>query len=102
MSKTVIPGGTAHTLPADLKRALLTSKKAIAAWKDISPLARNEWICWTVSVKRQETRDQHVERAIEELSKGKRRPCCWMGCVHRKDKAVSKTQKWVLSRKAGK
>lgn len=81
-----ISSGTAHTLPEDLKKALKTSNKALAAWEDITPLARNEWICWTVSVKTLETRAKHVKRVVSELGEGKRRPCCWAGCPHRKDK----------------
>ena len=72
-----------HKLPADMKTALLAKSKALAAWEDITPLARNEWICWTISVKKQETRNEHVKRAVEELTAGKRRPCCWPGCPHR-------------------
>ncbi|MEK7641626.1 MAG: YdeI/OmpD-associated family protein [Patescibacteria group bacterium] len=85
MSKKIISGGTAHKLPDDLRTALASSR-ALAAWEDITPLARNEWICWTISVKRLETRKQHIERVVEELIGGKRRPCCWAGCVHRTDK----------------
>jgi uncharacterized protein YdeI (YjbR/CyaY-like superfamily) len=79
-----ISNGTAHKLPDDLRKALSTSQRALVAWEDITPLARNEWICWTISVKTMETRANHVKRVVEELSKGKRRPCCWVGCVHRK------------------
>ncbi len=86
MSNIAISNGTARKLPDDLRKALGTSQKALVAWEDITPLARNEWICWTISVKTQETRANHVKRVVEELSKGKRRPCCWVGCVHRKDK----------------
>ena len=78
-----ISGGFVHTLPSDLRKALAVSPKAFATWEDITPLARNEWICWTISVKKQETRDEHVKRVVEELSAGKRRPCCWPGCPHR-------------------
>jgi uncharacterized protein YdeI (YjbR/CyaY-like superfamily) len=99
MSKT-ISGGVAHKLPSDLKNALLASPKALAAWEDITRLARNEWICWTTDVKTEATRKNHVQRTISELKEGKRRPCCWMGCIHRTDKAMSATQKWVLSRQA--
>ena len=52
-------------------------------WEDITPLARNEWICWVTSVKKAETRSQHIERLREDLKHGKRRPCCWPGCPHR-------------------
>src|SRR5690349_14306423 len=72
-----------HKLPYDLRQALNASAKALSAWKDITPLARNEWICWTVSVRKAETRKEHVRRAVEDLIAGKRRPCCWPGCPHR-------------------
>lgn len=80
--------GPVHTLPADLRKALTANPKAQAAWNDITPLARNEWICWTITVKKQETRDNHVIRTVEELAQGKRRPCCWPGCPHRTPKAA--------------
>jgi len=91
--------GTMHPLPADLKKALLADKKALAAWKDITPLARNEWICWTISVKQEKTRKDHVRRVISELKEGMRRPCCWVGCTHRTDKKLSPSQKFVLAKK---
>ena len=72
-----------HTIPKDLKIAITSSPKAHATWKDITPLARNEWICWTIFPKKQETRDAHVKRACADLANGKRRPCCWAGCKHR-------------------
>jgi uncharacterized protein YdeI (YjbR/CyaY-like superfamily) len=95
-----ISGGTAHKLPTDLREALASNPKALAAWEDITPLARNEWICWTITVKNPATRENHIERTITELTEGVRRPCCWIGCVHRTDKAMSASQKWVLSRRS--
>lgn len=94
-----ISDGTAHKMPADLKKGLLSNKKSLAQWEDITPLARNEWICWTVTVKQQKTRDEHVRRTVEELAEGKRRPCCWMGCIHRTDKPMNKSQKWITSKR---
>lgn len=101
MSKK-ISGGTAHALPADLRKSLQADSKALTAWEDITPLARNEWICWTVSVKTPEKREEHIERVISELKEGMRRPCCWAGCLHRKDKPLSPSQKFVLSRQSKK
>lgn len=72
-----------HKIPADLQKKLNSNKEAIAAWEDITPLARNEWICWTISVKKEETRKDHVRRVVKELTEGMRRPCCWAGCPHR-------------------
>lgn len=100
MATKTISEGTAHKLPADLKKALASNPKSLAAWEDISALARNEWICWTVTVKQQKTRDDHIKRTVTELAEGKRRPCCWMGCIHRTDKPINASQKWVLSRRS--
>lgn len=78
-----IATGVVHTVPEDLRKALLSSPKTIALWNDLTPLACNEWICWVISVKRATTRADHVRRTKEELIEGKRRPCCWPGCPHR-------------------
>lgn len=102
MASEKIPGGTVHDLPPDMRKALTGHSKALAAWHGITPLARNEWICWTVTVKQQATRDEHVKRTISQLAEGKRRPCCWIGCIHRTDKAVSPSVQWALSRRAHK
>jgi hypothetical protein len=97
MSKKIF-GGVVHELPADLRKALVADAKALDRWEDLTPLSRNEWICWTISVKKDETRKEHVSRVVSQLKEGKRRPCCWAGCMHRKDKALSPSQKWVLSK----
>ncbi|MBX4200915.1 YdeI/OmpD-associated family protein [Candidatus Parcubacteria bacterium] len=83
MAKKEISAGAAHQLPPDLRKALLSDKEAFSAWEDITPLARNEWICWVISSKKPETRKNHVERTRAELIEGIRRPCCWAGCRHR-------------------
>lgn len=91
-----ISEGVVHKLPVDLRSALLADPDALAQWEDITPLARNEWICWVESVKKAETRKDHVRSVPEELVQGKRRPCCWIGCIHRTDKAVSASVRGVL------
>lgn len=100
MSLQQIPGGTVHKLPADLQKALLANAKALKAWYSITPLARNEWICWAITVKQAATRANHVKRTVTELSEGMRRPCCWIGCIHRTDKAVSPSVQWVLNKRS--
>lgn len=99
MGFSVISGGTAHPMPADLEKALTADKDALEKWEDITPLARNEWICWVEHPKKEETRKEHVGRVVSELKDGMRRPCCWMGCTHRKDKPLSSTQKWLIEKK---
>lgn len=78
-----VPGGVVHELPADLRQALVASPAALEAWRDITPLARNEFICWVQDAKQAVTRARRVRRTREELEEGVRRPCCWPGCAHR-------------------
>ena len=83
MTKKRIATGTAHKIPQDLQRAVSSSEEAQVAWADITPLARNEWICWVLSAKKAGTRSHRIKRTRAELIDGKRRPCCWAGCPHR-------------------
>lgn len=83
MKEKKVAGGVVHDLPADLKKALTSNAGALATWQDITPLARNEWICWIESAKRAETRTRRIEWGCVSLKDGKRRPCCWPGCPHR-------------------
>jgi uncharacterized protein YdeI (YjbR/CyaY-like superfamily) len=99
MTTKQISEGVVHQLPVDLRKALAADKEALALWEDITPLARNEWICWTISPKKAETRADHVRRVVSELKDGMRRPCCWVGCIHRKDKPISPSVRWVLQGK---
>ena len=94
-----IVGGIVHQVPTDLGKALSSDSDALRLWEGLTPLARNEWICWTTSVKKEETRNEHVLRVVEELKEGKRRPCCWIGCIHRTDKAISPSIKGILSKR---
>jgi uncharacterized protein YdeI (YjbR/CyaY-like superfamily) len=70
-------------MPLDLKKALTSDPNAVEKWESLTPLARNEFICWVESVKKEETREEHARRVCEDLLNGKRRPCCWAGCKHR-------------------
>lgn len=99
MTKKNISDGTVHDVPDDLRQVLGADPKALAAWEDLTPLARNEWICWAISVKKPETRKEHVERVRAELREGIRRPCCWYGCIHRTDKPVSPSVQAVVLNK---
>jgi uncharacterized protein YdeI (YjbR/CyaY-like superfamily) len=78
-----VPGGVVHELPGDLREALAGNSAALVAWTDITPLARNEFICWVEDAKQQQTRARRIRRTQEELEEGQRRPCCWPGCKHR-------------------
>ena len=79
-----IATGVVHKVPEDLRKALAADAKALIRWNDLTPLARNEWICWVTSGKKAETRGIRIEKGISKLSGGMRRPCCWAGCPHRR------------------
>ncbi|MBL9005222.1 MAG: YdeI/OmpD-associated family protein [Myxococcales bacterium] len=88
MEQPELAGGVVHDLPDDMRDALRADADARAAWEDITQLARNEWICWVTIVKTAATRRQHIARMLDELRTGKRRPCCWPGCPHRRPAAT--------------
>jgi uncharacterized protein YdeI (YjbR/CyaY-like superfamily) len=78
-----VSGGVVHELPVDLREALVADDTVRETWEDITPLARNEFICWVEEAKQAKTRERRIRRTREELEEGKRRPCCWPGCKHR-------------------
>jgi len=98
MTRKVIAEGVVHKVPEDLRGALISDEKALTLWGSLTPLARNEWICWAIFPKKAETRKQHVERVISELKEGMRRPCCWVGCIHRTDKKISPSVQYVINK----
>jgi len=64
-------------VPEDVQKALSSSPKAEALWKDITPMARWDWIRWVRAVKTPETRQKHLDVMLDKLHKGMRRPCCF-------------------------
>ena len=94
----MISDGVVHKVPPDLFEALSSDSLALRQWESLTTLARNEWICWTIFVKKAETRKEHVLRVVSELKEGVRRPCCWIGCIHRTDKSISPSVAAVLKR----
>lgn len=100
MFKNIVADGTIHKTPIDLQKALLSTPAALTVWNSLTPLARNEWICWNTNVKQLETRQNHIKRTITELQQVKRRPCCWLGCSHRTDTKINATQQWLLDKRS--
>lgn len=99
--KSEISGGLVHEFPLDLAKELI-EKDVIGIWEGLTPVGRNEFICWIEDAKQEKTRIKRIARAIEELQEGKKRPCCWAGCVHRTDKKPGKWQQAVLIDKKSK
>ena len=94
--KQKLSGGLVHQLPTDLAKVLAAAKETINLWENLTPIARNEFICWVEDAKQEKTRVKRIRRTVEELLEGKKRPCCWAGCIHRTDKKPSKWQQDVL------
>lgn len=82
-----------HQLPDDLRSAIVADPVVYALWEDITPIARNEWICWVISGKKEETRQIRIDKGLSKMRGGMRRPCCWPGCPHRNPKNA----KWFRS-----
>jgi uncharacterized protein YdeI (YjbR/CyaY-like superfamily) len=75
--------GTVHAITPDFSAAILADPAIAALWEGFTPLARNEWICWVTSAKKDETRQRRIAVGLDKMRKGMRRPCCWPGCPHR-------------------
>ncbi|WP_380780014.1 YdeI/OmpD-associated family protein [Sphingomonas sp. R86520] len=88
--------GTVHEAAADLQAALQRDAMTLDLWSSLTPLGRNEFICWVEDAKQKTTRERRIRRTRDDLLEGKKRPCCWAGCIHRTDKPPSKWQQAVL------
>lgn len=91
-----LSGGPVHDMPDDLGNALVETQDITRLWENLTPIGRNEFICWVEDAKQEKTRARRIKRTVEELLEGKKRPCCWAGCIHRTDKKPSKWQQAVL------
>lgn len=95
MQKIKTSTGPLHRMTTDIQAVLKKNKDVSAIWDTLTPLSKNEWICWVTIVKKKETREEHLVRLCEDIRRGKRRPCCWPGCPHRRPNA----EKWFSKRK---
>jgi hypothetical protein len=64
-------------VPADMQKALKANPKAMETWRDITAVARRDWIHWITSGKKAETRPKRIVTAVDKLQKGMRRACCF-------------------------
>ena len=92
----IFPQGTVHESSEDFQAAVRMDPKVFALWQGLTPLGRNEFICWVDDAIQPTTRQRRIVRTCEELLEGKKRPGCWAGCIHRTDKAPSRWQQAVL------
>ncbi len=88
--------GTVHMADDDIRAAVRADPAVHARWDALTPLGRNEYLCWIDDAKQAATRARRIARLCAELAAGKKRPCCWAGCIHRADKPPGRWQRAVL------
>lgn len=86
-----IKTGICHRVTQDIREILRSDEKLLEKWNSLTPIARNEWICWVTIVKQEKTRKEHLKRLKSDILKGHKRPCCWPGCPHRNPNS----KKWL-------
>ena len=64
-------------VPTALAHALAAYPAAQALWLGLTPLARWDLIRWIGATRNLQTRQRRVDVAIDKLTSGKRRPCCF-------------------------
>ena len=64
MNKPQLLDGTVHKLPRDLKDSLVKNVDALKLWQKLTPLARNEFICWVKDAKQAKTRQKRIDRTF--------------------------------------
>ncbi len=90
MSEEIKRESAYHEITKEIQDLLNHNTKLLELWNSLTPTQRNEWICYTIMPKKQETKDKRLERLQEDMLKGKKTPCCWPGCPHRRESA----KKW--------
>lgn len=90
------PHGIVHDARQDFQAAIRSDSTILALWESLTPLGRNEFICWVDDAKKPATRQHRMKRTCDALLEGKKRPCCWAGCIHRTDKVPGRWQQAVL------
>lgn len=66
------------TIPRDFQQALTTAPQKVKdKWRDITPMARWEWVRWVNATNSLDTRGIRIEKSISKLNGKHRRPCCF-------------------------
>lgn len=77
-----------HTIPNSILSALKKDATLADLWNGLTDIQRNEWTCYAITGVKLETRKKHVMRMVSDIKSGKKTPCCWPGCSHRRPKAA--------------
>jgi len=87
-------------VPKDFAMALgKAPQKVKEKWRDITPMARWEWIRWVNATGNNDTRAIRIEKSISKLNGKHRRPCCFnlAACT---EPYVAKNARLILPEKA--
>lgn len=84
-----------HELPKTVLAVLKKDTALVEIWNGLTEIQRNEWACFATTGAKPETREKHVKRMVSDMKDGKKTPCCWPGCPHRRPKAA----KWFEKKK---
>lgn len=84
-----------HNVPKTVLSVLKKDTELSALWNNFTDIQRNEWCCYTTTGIKPETQEKHVKRMVNDIKDGKKTPCCWPGCLHRRSKAA----KWFGKKK---
>ena len=87
-----------HKLPEEFRRAIESNATAKVLWSEITPLARNEWICWVTSAKQDATRQRRIVVGIDKMQGGMRRPCYWPGYPNKATQSDSRMTRLDVGR----
>ena len=79
-----------HELTKEIREILISNKEILEKWNSFTDIQRNEWVCYTTMPKKEETKLSRLKRLEKDILKGKKTPCCWPGCPHRRESA----KKW--------
>ena len=95
MSTKIIRTTAYHNVPKTILLILKEDNVLSKLWNELTEIQRNEWVCYATTGVKPDTINKHVKRMISDIKDGKKNPCCWPGCPHRRPKAA----KWFKKKK---
>jgi len=95
MSTKITKSTAYHKVPRAILTVLEKDNALTEIWNGLTEIQRNEWACYATTGAKPETREKHVKRMVSDMGSGKKTPCCWPGCPHRRPKAA----KWFGKKK---
>lgn len=95
MSAKITKTTAYHDVPKTVLLVLQKEAGLVECWNNLTDIQRNEWCCYATTGAKPETQEKHVQRLVSDVKSGKKTPCCWPGCQHRRPN----TAKWFGKKK---